>query len=56
MTAGWLLVGSATGATSDGRPVWRVPLADVLAQVRTVYGGPDRDDPVRWMLDDADER
>ncbi|MGY1753840.1 hypothetical protein [Blastococcus sp. SYSU D01042] len=56
MTTGRLLAGPATGTTADGRPVWRVPLADFLAQVRPAYGGPDWDDVVRSVLADADER
>lgn len=55
-TGGWLLAGPPTGSTADGRPVWRVPLADFLAQVRPLYGGPDWSDVVRSMLADPDER
>ncbi len=51
----WLLEAPPTGTTTDGRPVWRVPLIDFLAQVRPAYNGPGWDTVLRAMSDDPDE-
>ncbi|SDE70174.1 hypothetical protein SAMN05660485_01588 [Blastococcus fimeti] len=52
----WLQAQPAVAPTADGRPVWRVPIGDLLARVQPAYGSADWADHRRRMLDDPDER